>query len=349
MGGFELGFRAAGLPISPVGFCEREKLARCVLRKEWPSAITYNSIQEIHDIKRGKDGRPSIDIIFGKLGAGDFVLAGERQRVAPRAGRGDDLTRLIRTLQPLWAILEIERDLLTAGRGTRMQSLLAEIAGWLPSIPPGGWGNTGAIKPRSDDRSSNFGVAYGALWRVLDLQYFSGYKLRNFHWAPHSRERIYVVLRRGEAPSAEVLLDEDDLARLSGAFAAGEQSSEANAGVDADTLPIDENAPIFFVWRAGGFMASPIEARSTLPTISGDNVAVADPITKTVRRLTPEEVELAYTMKSGYTATGLKSTQSAVVPIEIKDAPRYRMLGRDTVPPAIVEWIARRLAPSITN
>ncbi len=90
-------------------------------------------------------------------------------------------------------------------------------------------------------------------------------------------------------------------------------------------------------------MASPIEARQTLPTISGDNVAVAYPASQTVLRLTPEEVELAYTLPSGWTATGLKSRATSLLPISIKDAPRYRMLGRETVPPAVIEWIARRM------
>ncbi len=221
-----------------------------------------------------------------------------------------------------------------------MQSLLAQIAGWLPAIPRSGWGTAGCIKPRLDERSSRERRGtYGAVWRVLDLRYFVGSESGGTYGVPQCRERLYLVLRRGEAPAAEVLLDEEDLARIS-----GEIEQPEDAGVDADGADFTmSDRTIPFVWRAGGHMASPIVPRDTLPTISGDNVALADPIRLAVRRLMPEEIELAYTLPNGWTATGLKSRATSLLPISIKDAPRYRMLGRETVPPAIVEWIARRM------
>jgi site-specific DNA-cytosine methylase len=345
MGGFELGFRAAGYDISPVGFCEREKLARCVLRREWPSAMTYYSISGIQNVKRR-----SIDLICGKLGADDYVLARDRQRLATAAGRGDELARLVRTLEPALVILEIESGLLTAGRGERMQSLLAQAAGWLPAVPRRGWGTAGLIKPRPDRKGT-----YGAVWRVLDLRCLHATIPESSAYR-QSRERLYIVLKLGEAPAAEVLLDEEDVAGIFGSIrgANGEEqeggnanhTGEENAGMDEGGINpfVMYDSGIPFDGRVGGFNSSPIVPRNTLPTMHGQNVAFAIEAEKRIRWATPEEVELGYTLPHRYTATGMQSKQSALLPIEIKDAPRYRMLGRDTVPPAMIEWIARRIA-----
>jgi DNA (cytosine-5)-methyltransferase 1 len=58
-----------------------------------------------------------------------------------------------------------------------------------------------------------------------------------------------------------------------------------------------------------------------------------------VRRLTPTECERLQGLPDGWTKYGRREDGSVY---ELKDAPRYRMLGNAVTVP-VVEWIARRL------
>ncbi len=348
LGGFELGLRNAGLAIEPWGFCERERRAREVLRREWPAATQFREITDIivSSKSNGWQGhvkRRGLDIISGKLRVSDVVVAQRGKRVAPGPGLGQWIARLSREVQPLAVLLEIESEILQADDGRRMQTLLAHFAGWVPEIPPDGWRSGGFITPNPDLGE----YAFGGAWRVLDLAAFGSSAVRVGDYLPQCRERLYLCLQRGTAPACEVLLDESDLVGIPASI--GEAGTDGRSEFQADDAGVDVGSGGFawrkvipFVWRAGGFMQAPIVPRDTLPAISGDNVALANEVAGAVRRLTPEEVELAFTFPNAWTATGVQNRAKGLRTVAITDTPRYRMLGRDAVPPAIVEWIGSR-------
>ena len=359
MGGFELGLANAGQPVEPVAFCEREPLAAAVLRargKElgWDSGPTPAYYSSIHEIEHAEHKRDAIDIIFVKIGGGrdrelgpEFYRDRPHRRVAAEPGRGDRALALIRRLQPEWAIVEAPCDLLTAHGGAGFQSLLAAATGYVAKVGNGGWRRAGCTAPAT----GRGGARYGALWRVLDLRCFgAASQLCGVPLWPQCRERCYIVLRRGEAPRPEVFLDPEDLDGVLESF-----YDTSDAGMDEGSAMMDEAdqmipARVFssggiipFDGRSGATNYSPIVPRDTLPTIHGQNVALAIEQGKQVRWLTPDECELAFTLTNGWTATGTQHTERGERSIALKDATRYRMLGRDTVPPAIIEWIGRRI------
>lgn len=125
IGGFSLGLERTG-KFKTVAFCEIDEQAQRVLRKHWPdtpifadvSALTADVLEERGvsvDVITG--GFPCQDISFAGRGAG---LAGER------SGLWFQFHRLIKEIQPRYALIENVSALRRRGLGEVLRSL-AEI------------------------------------------------------------------------------------------------------------------------------------------------------------------------------------------------------------------------------
>ena len=340
MGGFELGMDRATVD----GFVARmiiepSKSARAILRYQFPKTIIADDYAAASTYKRSqKQLQGAIGIICARFGAKDRIYFGDRERVE----RGPSIVHVIRDLaasvRPEWILIEAPADLCTSGRGRGMQAFIALFTGGVPEVPRGGWRSAG-LAPASDEE------CYTAAWRVLDLRcFFESCDTLLQRALVQERRRTYIVLARGARGIAEILLDEADFEGVPESL--GTEAGDAGLAARCE-IP---NAVIPFVWRAGGFANSPIVERDTLPPIHGDNVAIATARAMRpshddypqVRRLMPEEVEMAFGFPEDYTAAGLVAKGTKMIQKAMGDTPRYDAMKR-AVPPAIVAWITSRI------
>jgi DNA (cytosine-5)-methyltransferase 1 len=104
IGGFSLGLEAAGFETA--AFCEYDKEAQKVLRKNWPDVPIFSDVrtltkQELHD-----NGIQDIGLICGGYPCQPFSLAGERRGAEDDRHLWPEMFRLIQELRPTWVIGE---------------------------------------------------------------------------------------------------------------------------------------------------------------------------------------------------------------------------------------------------
>ncbi len=120
IGGFSLGLERTG-GFKTVAFCEIDPYCRKVLAKHWPDVQRYEDIREFYACGI------NADVITAGFPCQDISLAGNGLGIeGPRSGLWREAARLIRRVQPRYAILENVAALL--GRGLeRVLGDLAEI------------------------------------------------------------------------------------------------------------------------------------------------------------------------------------------------------------------------------
>jgi len=100
IGGFSLGLERAGM--ETVAFCENDKKARQVLKKNWPGVPIYSDVRRVGEYEFKKY---AIELISAGFPCPAFSMSGVRGGFEQ-----DDLffeiVRLTKELQPKWVILE---------------------------------------------------------------------------------------------------------------------------------------------------------------------------------------------------------------------------------------------------
>lgn len=188
VGGIDLGAERAGFRTAWTA--EIDEKARGVLRLRFPDADQEEDVRDVGEEKQ----RPTL--LSGGFPCQDLSVAGKRAGLAgDRSGLWFEFRRVIAETTPPWVLIENVPGLLSSNDGEDFSVLLEGLAGWRPEVPEGGWRNAGWI-------TSPFPRLYGAVWRVLDTQYFG---------VPQRRRRVFVVARLGGVCPPEVLLEPDRL------------------------------------------------------------------------------------------------------------------------------------------
>jgi DNA (cytosine-5)-methyltransferase 1 len=167
IGGFDLGFEAAGAEI--VFQSEIDGFCRKVLQKNWPSVVLMGDIKEIQP----NDIPKSASVWTGGFPCQDVSLANQGKRKGlkgERSGLFHEFARLVEGQKPKWIVLENVPGLLNSNQGKDFSTVLNTLGE----------------------------LGYGVSWRVLDAKYFG---------TPQRRRRVFIVASHRSIRSAEVLFD----------------------------------------------------------------------------------------------------------------------------------------------
>ena len=126
IGGFTIGLERAGF--ETVAFCEIEPYAQKVLKKNWPEVPIYDDVRTITAERLASDGI-RVDVITGGFPCQDISVAGKQAGIeGERSGLWSECARLIRELQPRYAIFENVPNLLNGERGDWFKRVLWDIS-----------------------------------------------------------------------------------------------------------------------------------------------------------------------------------------------------------------------------
>mgnify|MGYP000960648423 CR=1 FL=1 len=121
VGGFSLGLEKAGMETA--AFCEIDINAQKVLEKHWPNVPIFNDVKELTHERLIRDGIYP-DIIVGGFPCQDISTAGKQAGIhGERSGLWTEFKRLIRDVQPKWAIIENVSALRSQGLTLVLQDL----------------------------------------------------------------------------------------------------------------------------------------------------------------------------------------------------------------------------------
>ena len=104
IGGFSLGLEAVGFKTA--AFCEFDKEARKVLKKNWPEVPIFEDIRTLNKEVLDEKGITDIGLICGGYPCQPFSLAGERRGAEDDRHLWPEMFRIIQELRPTWVIGE---------------------------------------------------------------------------------------------------------------------------------------------------------------------------------------------------------------------------------------------------
>ena len=126
IGGFSVGLEATGM--ETVAFCENDKFCQKVLRKNWPEVPIYDDVRELTADRLISDGI-RVDVITGGFPCQDLSISGNQAGIeGERSGLWTECARLLRELQPRYAIFENVTNLLNGERGAWFKRVLWDIS-----------------------------------------------------------------------------------------------------------------------------------------------------------------------------------------------------------------------------
>lgn len=199
IGGGDLGLEAAGVDV--VAQVEIDRFCNRVLERRWPDVARFGDVRTFSPAAVGP-----ADVVVGGSPCQDLSVAGRRAGLAgERSGLFYDLVRILDESAAPWLLFENVPGLLSSHHGADFAIVLAELTGFEPEVPKGGWRSGGiCVGPRR-----------AVAWRVLDAQYFG---------LAQRRRRLFLVAHPRADRAAQVLFD-----------------AEGSAG---DPAPRDEEAAI---------------------------------------------------------------------------------------------------------
>jgi DNA (cytosine-5)-methyltransferase 1 len=118
IGGFELGFRDAGM--TPALFCDVDPDAKAVITAAWPEVPFCDDIRELRSL-------PSVEVVTAGFPCQDLSQAGRKTGISGgRSGLVDHLFRLLETASPdlKWVVVENVPYMLGLDKGFAMRSLI---------------------------------------------------------------------------------------------------------------------------------------------------------------------------------------------------------------------------------
>jgi len=122
IGGFSLGLERTG-GFETVAFCEIDKNCHLVLEKHWSDVPIYENIKDLNNERLKEDGiEPTV--ITGGFPCTDISLSGVGQGIiGKQSGLWNEMFRLIKDVQPQWAIVENVSALRSRGLTLVLQNL----------------------------------------------------------------------------------------------------------------------------------------------------------------------------------------------------------------------------------
>lgn len=118
IGGFALAARWAGW--ETVAFCEIDKWCQKILHKHWPDVPIHSDVKELHGDTVGP-----VDIITGGYPCQPFSVAGQRRGADDDRHVWPEAARLVRELQPAFAVFENVAGHVTLG----LDEVLSDLEG----------------------------------------------------------------------------------------------------------------------------------------------------------------------------------------------------------------------------
>lgn len=118
IGGFELGFRDAGM--TPALFCDVDPHAKAVITSAWPNVPFCGDIRELESL-------PEAEVVTAGFPCQDLSQAGRKAGISgERSGLVDHLFRLLETAPPTlrWVVVENVPYMLGLDKGSAMLSLI---------------------------------------------------------------------------------------------------------------------------------------------------------------------------------------------------------------------------------
>jgi len=134
IGGFSVGLERARM--QTIAFCEIEPFCQKVLNKHWPDVPIANDVTKLK-YNQGvlyDDGKEiykgTIDIVCGGFPCQDISTAGRQDGISEgtRSGLWSECARLLREVQPKFAIFENVTNLLNGNRGDWFKRVLWDIS-----------------------------------------------------------------------------------------------------------------------------------------------------------------------------------------------------------------------------
>jgi site-specific DNA-cytosine methylase len=181
-GGLDLGLRRAGL--RTIWFCEIDPWRRKVLNRHWPGVPVHHDLTALDPAEL-----PRPTLLAGGTPCQNLSVAGGRAGLDGEQSRLFwDFIRIRNALEPEWALWENVAGSLSSNDGLDFAQVLAAFVGADVPVPTGGWPGAGVAT----------GPWGGAVWRVLDAQYFR---------VPQRRRRVFVAGRLGGPCEPAILLD----------------------------------------------------------------------------------------------------------------------------------------------
>lgn len=359
--GFGLGFERAGMTCT--WQVEIDAFARRVLERHWPHVHRHDDVTTA-----GRNNLTRVDVVCGGFPCQDISIAGRREGLAgKRSGLFFQMARILRELQPTWAVIENVDGLLSSHAGADFGVILREL--------------------------EDVGYVAGA-WRVLDSRWFGVPQRRNRvflvgclrgsgrrpesvlfesargSWdspprrearariANGARDGVAFALRQdpggiGQAHNTNFVADAHVAPTLSssgtGTSRTGNERTEADflivgplGGGDNGIGRRNEDDPNLVV---GSLMAKSQGGWRCGADEAGGNQIV--PAVHGVRRLTPTECERLQGFPDGWTCLcGCEPYSTSAC--RCKDGPRYRVLGNAVTVP-VIKWIGERLMEAVSD
>jgi len=113
IGGFSIGLEAAGM--KTVAFCEYDKQAQKVLKKNWPNTPIFDDVRTLNKDLLNAQGIKDVGLICGGYPCQPFSLAGERRGAEDDRHLWPEMFRLVQELRPTWVIGENVAGHITMG------------------------------------------------------------------------------------------------------------------------------------------------------------------------------------------------------------------------------------------
>jgi len=124
IGGFSLGLERAGM--ETVAFCEFDKHAQKVLKKNWPDVPIFEDVRTLD----GRQFKGTVDVVCGGFPCQDISTAGNQEGIGEgtRSGLWSECARLLGEVRPRYAIFENVTSLLNGERGAWFKRVLWDIS-----------------------------------------------------------------------------------------------------------------------------------------------------------------------------------------------------------------------------
>jgi DNA (cytosine-5)-methyltransferase 1 len=182
IGGFGEAFRQTGA--ETVWAVEIDPHCQRVLRERFPTAQIESDVKEV-----GAHNLAPVDVITFGSPCQDLSVAGRRKGFeGERSGLYYEAIRIIRELEPRYAIWENVPGALSSNGRRDFAAALAALVGCEVAVPTKRWSTSGVV----------FGPKGQAAWRILDAQYFG---------LAQRRKRLFVVFDPTGERAGEILFD----------------------------------------------------------------------------------------------------------------------------------------------
>ena len=237
-GGIDLACERAGFTIAWQSEINAD--ANKILAKHWPEEVNYGDITQINP-----DQLSPVDLVAGGSPCTSFSVAGHRAGLAGESGLFWHFIRIADSQPRAWILWENVPGVLSLDAGWTFALVLWAFTGAYPSVPAGGWHNSGFCT----------GPKRSIAWHVLDAQHFG---------VPQRRRRLYLVGHPVDRTDCvEILFDPDSLPRH---LAAGRETRQI--------------APALLASGAGASRPAGIASETDfciVDEIPGDHCTVDDP------------------------------------------------------------------------